>query len=138
MDNGRARIGYACGKELRQHGEIMDMMALPRSSFSKINIHIGGAYGDKKTALERFIKNVSRLPETAERRITIENDDKFKDPDDLNAAHADFISKPALNHGHLVDIMLEAKAKEQAVLQYIELFRITPNSFEAVNDNRNI
>jgi UV DNA damage endonuclease len=63
-------------KELRQHGEIMDMLDLPRSPFSKINIHIGGAYGDKATALRRFIKNVERLPSTVRDRLTIENDDK--------------------------------------------------------------
>lgn len=188
-------------KELRQHGEVMDMMDLPRSPFSKINIHIGGAYGDKKTALARFIKNFSSLPAAAARRITVENDDKvnmfsvndllkvhheigipivfdylhhqfcmgnlcedealelavstwpitirpivhyssskkkFEDPGALDAAHADFIYKPVLSHGHRVDIMLEAKAKEQAVLRYIEQFRITTNSSETAHDNRTV
>ena len=63
-------------KELRQHGEIMDMLQLPRSPFSKINIHVGGAYGDRKSALERFIKNFTRLPSEASTRLTVENDDK--------------------------------------------------------------
>ena len=63
-------------KELRQHGEIMDLLGLPRSPFSKINIHIGGAYGDKPSAIKRFIKNVAVLPDTARLRLTIENDDK--------------------------------------------------------------
>jgi UV DNA damage endonuclease len=63
-------------KELRQHGEIMDMLGLPRSHFAKINIHIGGAYGDKPAALSRFIGNVKHLDSTAISRLTIENDDK--------------------------------------------------------------
>jgi UV DNA damage endonuclease len=63
-------------KELRQHGEIMDMVGLPRSPFSKINIHVGGAYGDKSLAIKRFIKNYFLLPITTKSRLTIENDDK--------------------------------------------------------------
>lgn len=63
-------------KELRQHGEIMDMLELPRSPFAKINIHLGGAYGNKPEAIERFIRNVRLLPDSARSRLTVENDDK--------------------------------------------------------------
>ncbi len=63
-------------KELRQHAEIMDMMHLPENPFSKINIHIGGAYGDKTTAIQRFAENYTRLPANTMNRLTIENDDK--------------------------------------------------------------
>jgi UV DNA damage endonuclease len=63
-------------KELRQHAEIMDLLNLPVSPFSKINIHVGGAYGDKKTALERFADNYLALPDHVRLRLTVENDDK--------------------------------------------------------------
>jgi UV DNA damage endonuclease len=63
-------------KELRQHAEIMDLLLLQRSPFSKINIHVGGAYGDRKSALQRFIKNFSQLPPEVSSRLTVENDDK--------------------------------------------------------------
>lgn len=63
-------------KELRQHAEIMDLLLLPRSHFAKINIHVGGAYGDRMSALGRFIKNFSLLPHEAATRLTVENDDK--------------------------------------------------------------
>ena len=64
-------------KELRQHAEIMDMMHVPATSFSKINIHVGGAYGDKMAALARFAENYVRLPANTMKRLTIENDDKM-------------------------------------------------------------
>jgi len=64
-------------KELRQHAEIMDMMHTAATPFSKINIHVGGAYGDKTTALARFAENYVRLPNNAMKRLTIENDDKI-------------------------------------------------------------
>ena len=38
-------------KELNQHSEIMDLIGLTISPYNKINIHVGGAYGDKEAAL---------------------------------------------------------------------------------------
>lgn len=41
-----------------------------------INIHAGGVYGDKKTALIRFYQVFSDLPESVRTRLTLENDDQ--------------------------------------------------------------
>ena len=65
-----------CIKDLSIHGEVFDMMGLSRTPYNKINIHIGGVYGDKKSAMERFCKNFERLPESVKSRLTVENDDK--------------------------------------------------------------
>ena len=65
-----------CIKDLSVHGEVFDMMGLSRTPYNKINIHIGGVYGDKKSAMERFCKNFERLPESVKSRLTVENDDK--------------------------------------------------------------
>ena len=62
--------------ELDKSAQIMDLMGLPKSRMAKINIHVGGAYGDKKSALERFCKNFLRLQPSAQARLTVENDDK--------------------------------------------------------------
>ena len=62
--------------ELDKSAEIMDLMGLPKSRMSKINIHVGGAYGDKKSALERFCKNYLRTSKSVQARLTVENDDK--------------------------------------------------------------
>ena len=43
-----------CIKDLSIHGEVFDLMNLSRTPYNKINIHIGGAYGDKISAMERF------------------------------------------------------------------------------------
>lgn len=48
-----------------------------------INIHGGGAYGDKKGALDQFCKNVERLSARVRERLTVENDDKVYTPEDL-------------------------------------------------------
>ena len=62
--------------ELNKHSEIMDMLDLPVSPFSKINIHVGGAYGNKQEALKRWVDNFHLLGENTKKRLTVENDDK--------------------------------------------------------------
>lgn len=63
-------------KELNQHAEILDLMNLPQSPFAKINIHVGGAFGFKDAALERFAESYLKLPSNTKNRLTVENDDK--------------------------------------------------------------
>ncbi len=48
-----------------------------------INIHGGGVYGDKKSALARFKETFCALPATIQRYLTVENDDKSYTPSDL-------------------------------------------------------
>jgi UV DNA damage endonuclease len=48
-----------------------------------INIHGGGAYGDKSAALQSLQRTIDRLPEETRRRLTLENDDKIFTPQDL-------------------------------------------------------
>jgi UV DNA damage endonuclease len=62
--------------ELNKSAQIMDLMGLPRTRMAKINIHVGGAYGNKETALVRFCNNFDKLSESAKSRLTVENDDK--------------------------------------------------------------
>lgn len=63
--------------ELNKHAEIMDLMGLPDTPQAKINIHVGGAYGNHEAALERFCSNFENyLTPGAKSRLTVENDDK--------------------------------------------------------------
>jgi len=48
-----------------------------------INIHGGGAYGDKKKALAEFARNLTLLSHRVRSRLTVENDDKTYTPADL-------------------------------------------------------
>ena len=63
-------------KELNRHGQIMDLIGLSNTVYNKINIHVGGAYGDKEAALNRFCKNFDKLDPDVKLRLTVENDDK--------------------------------------------------------------
>ena len=48
-----------------------------------INIHAGGAYGDKTSALARVAANILQLPSAVRKRLTLENDDRTYTPTDL-------------------------------------------------------
>lgn len=48
-----------------------------------LNIHGGGAYGDKSVALARFEQNLERMSDRVRTRLTLENDDRTYTPEDL-------------------------------------------------------
>ena len=61
-------------KELLYHAQFLD--ALQVDSTHKIILHIGGVYGDKAQATERFAQRYARLDLKIRRRLVIENDDR--------------------------------------------------------------
>lgn len=63
-------------KDLNQHGEIMDLMDLPRTQYAAINIHVNTTQGGKDAAIERFAANFQLLDESVRTRLVVENDDK--------------------------------------------------------------
>lgn len=67
-------------KELEYHTEVLDLMKLDTSA--KIQIHVGGVYGNKNKSIERFITRFDELPDSIARRLVIENDDRLYDLND--------------------------------------------------------
>ncbi|KAF5843405.1 UV-endonuclease UvdE-domain-containing protein [Dunaliella salina] len=64
-------------RELESHSYVFDLMGYEPSAWNKINIHVGGAYGDKDATLHRFAKVVTeRLSKNCKARLTVENDDR--------------------------------------------------------------
>jgi len=51
-------------------------MGLTPSHWNKINIHVGGAYGDKEETIKRFAEHFKLLSPSVQKRHSIENDDK--------------------------------------------------------------
>lgn len=174
-------------KELDDHSTQMDLMGLPVSPMAKINIHVGGAYGNHELALARFCQNFNRLKPSTQARLTVENDDKpamfstkmlvdgvsrrtgvpivfdshhhelgpqdldyhdafylaretwhkrgikqqchhsnsrknYEDPKANKVAHSDWYYTAFENYGESVDVVLECKMKELALLKYVDDF----------------
>ncbi|OLY91702.1 UV-damage endonuclease [Cnuella takakiae] len=63
-------------RDLEIHSEVFDLMGLPATPMHKINIHVGGAYGDKDETIRRFARNFSLLSQNLRGRLSVENDDK--------------------------------------------------------------
>jgi len=65
-------------KDLNQHGEIMDLMGLPRTPYAAINIHVNTTAPNKEDAMTRFCANFWLLNPATRTRLVVENDDKEK------------------------------------------------------------
>lgn len=70
----RPEVTVNAVKDMQYHYDLLKGMGIEDRSY--INIHIGGAYGDKTSALERFYENIKMLPADIKCRMTLENDDK--------------------------------------------------------------
>ena len=172
---------------LERHSETFDLMGFEPSFENKINIHVGGAYGDHAATAKRWIKNWHRLSDNCKSRLVLENDDKpsmwstrmlynyfHKEigipitfdyhhhtfhPDEMTEyealklaastwpdnvrqcthysesrarekqdssiraqAHSDYIVDEIRTYGLELDIVIEAKAKELALLEYRNIY----------------
>jgi len=61
--------------DLKWHCEVLDLMGLNETA--KVQIHVGGVYGDKRSAMGRFVDNYEKLPDFIKRRLAIENDERL-------------------------------------------------------------
>jgi UV DNA damage endonuclease len=86
-------------RELQYHSKLLESMALPTNA--KIQIHIGGVYGDKNLSKKRFAICLNKLERTLKERIIIENDDKsysLKDCLDIHKETGNPIVFDTLHH----------------------------------------
>lgn len=78
LSSPRTEVVKKTIKELEYQGLLADLV-----DAEVINLHAGGAYGDKQQALARLQKNIELLPESVRSRLTLENDDVSYTPTDL-------------------------------------------------------
>ena len=91
--------------ELVYQGSMLDLMGLDGTA--KLQIHVGGLYGDRELALERFAEVHAALPAAVKARVVVENDDRLFPLRDCLRLHArtgvpilfDNFHHECLNHG---------------------------------------
>jgi UV DNA damage endonuclease len=84
LPSPRPHVVENCITDLNQHAKILDLMQLPQTVQYSLNIHVGGSFKEKDQSdqeardqtLIRFCQNFSRLSESVQKRLVIENDDK--------------------------------------------------------------
>ncbi|KAF1085703.1 UV DNA damage endonuclease [Sporotomaculum syntrophicum] len=74
INTPREDVFQASVNDLMHHCRLLEVMRL--NDQAKLITHIGGGYGNKKSALDKFIENWARIPQNIARRIALENDDK--------------------------------------------------------------
>ncbi|WP_299093383.1 UV DNA damage repair endonuclease UvsE [uncultured Metabacillus sp.] len=72
--SGQPHITNNAVIDMTYHYDMLDAMGLAEEAI--INIHVGGAYGNKHAATKRFHENIKKLPAAIKKRMTLENDDK--------------------------------------------------------------
>lgn len=88
--------------DLERHVRMLEQMGLDERA--KLNVHIGGAYGDKNRTLERFLRHAETLPERIRSRLMLENDDKtFTAAETLAACEALGVPMVLDIHHHAVN-----------------------------------
>ncbi|HEY4260475.1 MAG TPA: UV DNA damage repair endonuclease UvsE [Schlesneria sp.] len=78
LNSQRPEVVEASIRELEYQAEVAEWIGA-----DVINIHGGGAFGDKATATVDFAKSLDRLSSRVRDRLTVENDDKIFAPADL-------------------------------------------------------
>jgi len=71
--------------ELAYHCQVLDLLGLDCTA--KVQIHLGGVYGDRGAAKERFVAVYRQLPDFVRARLAIENDDHRFDLVDCFEVH---------------------------------------------------
>lgn len=62
-------------RELAYHCDVLDLLGAGPDA--RIQIHVGGVYGDKPAAMARFIRRCEGLDERLRDRLSVENDDRL-------------------------------------------------------------
>lgn len=61
-------------EDLKYHRDVLDGMDLDPTA--KINIHVGGVYGEKEKSMNRFVEVYEPLDPSIKKRLIVENDEK--------------------------------------------------------------
>lgn len=83
LNSIKADVVTSAIEDLAYHALVLDSMHL--DSTHKIILHIGGMYGSKEEAMERFVKQYDSLSQGIKSRLIIENDDKIYTVEDVLA-----------------------------------------------------
>ena len=71
--------------DLVYQAQVLDLMGLDRTA--KVQIHVGGVYGDKTSGMDRFAEKYELLDPAIRNRLVIENDERLYTIEDCLALH---------------------------------------------------
>ncbi|MBC8318305.1 MAG: UV DNA damage repair endonuclease UvsE [Desulfobulbaceae bacterium] len=121
LSSNREQVIRNTNRELAYHGMLADLV-----DAEVVNIHAGGVYGNKESALERLKENIEKLSFPVRSRLTLENDDVSYSPKDLLPV-CESLGIPMVydvhHHRCLPDGLSEAEVTERVVSLWRSLGR---------------
>ncbi len=81
LNSPTEKVVLAAKDEIAWHVKLLDLLGMGPEG--KIVIHVGGAFGDKPAAMDRFTAVVATLPDGWKRRLVIENDEHVYSVEDV-------------------------------------------------------
>lgn len=85
LNSPRKEVVASSIAELVYHAQLLDALTLDRTA--KMQLHGGGVYGDKVSAIDRFVSVYHELPAHVRDRLVIENDERGYSVNDCIALH---------------------------------------------------
>jgi UV DNA damage endonuclease len=73
LNSNKEKVVAESVKELDLQARVLRLIDPKQGTMT---LHVGGAYGDKPAAMDRFAENLPRLSDEARNMLTIENDDR--------------------------------------------------------------
>lgn len=95
LDPAINRKGIA---DVNSQAELLD--AMEQGPEAIVILHLGGAYGNKDAAMQRFVENYPRLSEAGRRRLVIENDETLYTVQDCLRVHEAIGIPVVFDHQH--------------------------------------
>jgi UV DNA damage endonuclease len=103
--------------DLEYQVQVLDLMGLDPSA--KVQVHVGGVYGDKAAGIDRFVQQYALLDTAIRDRLVIENDERLYTLSDCLAIHertgipviADAFHHSLLNNGEQFTALLDPVRK---------------------------
>jgi UV DNA damage endonuclease len=84
--------------DVNSQAELLD--AMEQGPEAIVILHLGGAYGNKDAAMQRFVENYPRLSESGRRRLVIENDETLYTVQDCLRVHEAIGIPVVFDHQH--------------------------------------
>jgi UV DNA damage endonuclease len=119
-------IAAKSAAEIIAQAQILDAMNLGPEAV--VVIHLGGVYGDKDNAMERFVTRYEELPAVARQRLVLENDDTSYSVEDIHRVHQQTGLRLVFDHLHFLNHNPESLSLAEALALTLDAWpkEVTP------------
>lgn len=127
LNSPRDDVTHRSILDLQYHASFLDALGLDATH--KMVLHVGGVYGDKEAAKERFCDVYQQLHDSIKQRLVIENDDRYYHIEDVLQLSEKVHVPVVFDNLHHHILNPETEMEDRAWINYVKR---TWNSFDGV------